>query len=97
MPPRLFFSITAATKITPVQRTGALSGTGTLVDGTLKRRLTFQGLMIRVRTSPLGEPRAEDYYGTGYFILDQIPNTTTVPPEKPTTSPQRSGIFSFQN
>jgi uncharacterized delta-60 repeat protein len=89
--------ITAATKITPVQKTGALSGTGTLVDGTLKRRLTFQGLMIRVRTSPLGEPRTEDYYGTGYFILDQIPNTTAVPPEKPTTSPQRSGIFSFQN
>ncbi len=88
--------ITAATKITPTHKTGAITGIATLIDlgTTLKRRLAFQGLMIRVRTSGLGvEPRTEDYYGTGYFILDQIP----VGAEKPTTSPQRSGIFSFQN
>lgn len=86
--------VAAKTKITPAHKTGALSGSGTLVDGALKRKLTFQGLMIRVRTSDLGiEPRTIDVYGTGYFILDQIP----VPPEKATTSPQRSGIFSFQD
>jgi hypothetical protein len=47
-----------------------------------------------VRTSGLGiEPRITETYGTGYFILDQIP----VGAEKPTTSPQRSGIFSFKD
>ena len=91
-------AVAAKTKITPVHKTGVLSGSGTLVDGALKRKLAFQGLMIRVRTSGLGvAPRTIDIYGTGYFILDQIPNTNLVPPEKPTTSPQRSGIFSFQD
>lgn len=86
--------VAAKTKITSAHKTGALSGSGTLEDGALKRKLAFQGLMIRVRTSELGiEPRTIDVYGTGYFILDQIP----VPPEKATTSPQRSGIFSFQD
>jgi uncharacterized delta-60 repeat protein len=88
--------ITAATKITPTHKTGAITGTGTLIDngGALKRKLVFQGLMIRVRTSGLGiEPRITETYGTGYFILDQIP----VGAEKPTTSPQRSGIFSFKD
>jgi hypothetical protein len=88
-------AVAAKTKITPVHKTGVLSGSGTLVDGALKRKLAFQGLMIRVRTS--NQPRTIDIYGTGYFILDQIPNTNLVPPEKPTTSPQRSGIFSFQD
>jgi hypothetical protein len=84
----------AATKITPTHKTGAVSGSGTLVDGSLKRKLTFQGLMIRVRTSGLGVlPRTTDYRGTGYFILDQKPVGT----EKPTTSPQLSGIFIFQD
>jgi hypothetical protein len=87
-------AITAATKITPVHKTGAITGGGSLVDGTLKRPFTFQGLMIRVRTSGLGiEPRTTETYGTGYFILNQIP----VGAEKPTTSPQRSGIFSFKD
>lgn len=87
-------AVAAKTKITPVHKTGVLSGSGTLVDGALKRKLAFQGLMIRVRTSDLGiEPRTTDIYGTGYFILDQIPQGA----EKPTTSPQRSGIFSFQD
>ena len=89
-------NILAGTKLTPNHKTGALTGTFTLVDDLLKRRVTFQGLTVRVRTSAFGavprETRETTTYGTGYFILDTKP----VGLQKPSATPQRSGIFSFK-
>jgi hypothetical protein len=79
----------AKTTLTPVHNTGAFSGNFAIQDNNrLIRRSTFQGLMIRVRS--LG---GTDMVGLGYFILDQRP----VAAERPTSTPQRSGIVQFQN
>lgn len=85
--------VTALTKIAAT-KTGALSGSFKLVDGTLKRSVSFQGLAVRKLLSAPGAPvRITDVIGVGYFIIDQKP----VGLEKPTTSPQQSGIFVFQD
>lgn len=79
----------AKTTLSPVHNTGAFSGNFAIQDNNrLIRRSTFQGLMIRVRS--LG---GTDMVGLGYFILDQRP----VAAERPTSTPQRSGIVQFQN
>ncbi len=85
--------ITALTKIAAT-KTGGLSGSFKLVDGALKRSVSFQGLAVRKLLSAPGAPvRITDVIGVGYFIIDQKP----VGLEKPTTSPQQSGIFIFQD
>ncbi|MBV6500212.1 MAG: hypothetical protein CJBNEKGG_02682 [Prosthecobacter sp.] len=85
--------ITALTKIAAT-KTGGLSGSFKLVDGALKRSVSFQGLAVRRLLSAPGAPtRDTDVMGVGYFIIDQKP----VGLEKPTTSPQQSGIFIFQD
>jgi uncharacterized delta-60 repeat protein len=85
--------ITALTKIAAT-KTGGLSGSFKLVDGALKRSVSFQGLAVRRLLSAPGAPvRITDVIGVGYFIIDQKP----VGLEKPTNSPQQSGIFIFQD
>lgn len=79
----------AKTTLTPVHNTGAFSGSFAIQDNNrLTRRSTFQGLMVRVRS--IG---GADMVGMGYFILDQRP----IGAERPTSTPQRSGIVQFQN
>lgn len=79
----------AKTTLTPVHNTGAFSGAFAIQDNNrLIRRSTFQGLVVRVRS--LG---GADMVGLGYFILDQRP----VGAERPTATPQKSGIVQFQN
>ncbi|MES2595893.1 MAG: autotransporter-associated beta strand repeat-containing protein [Verrucomicrobiota bacterium] len=77
----------------PPHATGLLSGSFTLTDPAspkpITRKSNFLGLTIRVRTSLIGDPRVTETYGTGYFILPQLPGGTAVP--------QRSGIFSFKD
>jgi autotransporter-associated beta strand protein len=85
----------AGTTVTPTAATGAYTGKFTLSETSpaVKRIVTFQGLILRRRTSTLGvEPRTTETYGLGYFIIDQLPGggTTT------TTSPQLSGLVNFQ-
>lgn len=85
--------VTALTKIAAT-KTGGLSGSFKLIDGLLKRSVSFQGLAVRKLLSAPGAPvRITDVIGVGYFIIDQKP----VGSEKPTTSPQESGIFVFQD
>jgi hypothetical protein len=85
----------AGTTVTPTAATGAYTGKFTLTETAsgVKRAVTFQGLILRRRTSSLGvEPRTTDTYGLGYFIIDQLPGGGTTP----TTSPQLSGLVNFQ-
>jgi len=56
------------------QTNGAVSGQFTLVDGDLKRKVKYQGLIIR--------PSSGTAKAFGYFLLPQIP----VAPEKISTS-----------
>lgn len=85
--------VTALTKIAAT-KTGGLSGSFKLVDGALKRSVSFQGLAVRkLLSAPDAPVRITDVIGVGYFIIDQKP----VGLEKPTTSPQESGIFIFQD
>lgn len=80
----------AGTKLSVTHKTGAFSGTFTLVDGAVKRTTPYLGLVIRQRTSLLGvEPRQTKLYGLGYFLLTQPPGTSS--------SPQRSGMVLFED
>jgi hypothetical protein len=86
-------AIDALTKIAAT-KTGGLSGSFKLIDGPLKRSVSFQGLAVRKLLSAPGAPvRITDVIGVGYFIIDQKP----VGLEKPTTSPQLSGNLIFQD
>jgi hypothetical protein len=82
-------TVFASTRLAPVHSTGAFSGSFIIKDNNnLTRRSSFQGLMVPVRAGP-----SVDKVGLGYFILDQRP----VGLEKPTTSPQRSGLVQLQD
>lgn len=88
----------AATKVTPTASTGAFTGTFTLIDPSstavpLKRPVTFQGLIIRERTSGFGiVPRVTRTYGQGYFIINQLPQGA----QTATLTPQLSGVVEFK-
>lgn len=91
----------ALTALTVAHGTGILGGSFTLADpvvGIAKpvaRKSSLMGLTIRVRTSGLGiEPRVTKTYGLGYFILEQLVGP---PPAKQAETPQRSGMFSFED
>ncbi len=87
----------ASTTLTPVLTSGAFSGKFTLSDSiprpplaalVIPRAVTYQGAVIRVRTSAIGDPRVVQRFGIGYFLIDQLPpNATTLP----TTTPRLSG------
>jgi hypothetical protein len=87
----------ASTTLTPVLTSGAFSGKFTLSDSiprpplaalVIPRSVTYQGVVIRVRTSAIGDPRVVQTFGIGYFLIDQLPpNATTLP----TTTPRLSG------
>ena len=87
----------ASTTLTPALTSGAFSGKFTLSDSiprplqaalVIPRIVTYQGAVIRVRTSAIGDPRVVQRFGIGYFLIDQLPpNATTLP----TTTPRLSG------
>jgi hypothetical protein len=89
----------AATRVTPTAATGAFTGSFTLIDpvsgvtAPLRRPVTFQGLIIRERTSALNVlPRVTRTYGQGYFIINQLP----ISGQSATLTPQLSGIVEFK-
>lgn len=65
--------------------TGAINGSFTLVDGALKRKTTFQGMIVR------GQSGA--WLARGYFLLPQIPGTG----ETIHTSSILSGLLSLND
>ena len=65
--------------------TGAVSGTFSLLDGTLPRKVTYQGTIVRTASA--------SSYAVGYFLLPQIPTLT----EKITTSPILSGQMTLED
>jgi len=81
----------AATKCAARAATGAFSGSFTLLDpSALIRKVTFQGLIVRRRTSALNDiNRTERIDGFGYFINSQISSPTA-------TAPQISGMVSLE-
>ncbi|TDU70684.1 putative Ig domain-containing protein [Prosthecobacter fusiformis] len=76
---------------------GSFKGTFRLVDGSLIRNVTYQGMFIRTKDDKDKDDEDEDdeddedknfkYKAFGYFLLPQIPKGT----EKTTTSPILSG------
>ncbi|MCX6856354.1 MAG: immunoglobulin domain-containing protein [Verrucomicrobia bacterium] len=89
----------AATRVTPTATTGAFTGSFTLIDpvsgvsALLRRPVTFQGLIIRERTSAFNVlPRVTRTYGQGYFIINQLP----ISGQSATLTPQLSGIVEFK-
>jgi uncharacterized delta-60 repeat protein len=89
----------AATTVRPTAATGAFTGTFTLIDPStttvpLRRPVTFQGLIVRERTSGLGVlPRVTRTYGQGYFIINQLPLAGQ---PASTLTPQLSGVVEFK-
>jgi hypothetical protein len=89
----------AATTVRPTAATGAFTGTFTLIDPStttvpLRRPVTFQGLIVRERTSGLGVlPRVTRTYGQGYFLINQLP---PVGQPASTVTPQLSGVVEFK-
>jgi hypothetical protein len=89
----------ASTTLIPATATGAFSGKFTLSDSiartapqtplVIARTVTYQGVVIRERTSAKGvEPRVVETYGVGYFLIDQLPPNATTPA---TSTPKLSG------
>lgn len=71
-----------------VPTTGAYTGTFEMLDGTVKRPVTFQGLIIPAIPEILAFPATASLpqqagvaptgtFGAGYFLLDQLPTPTT--------------------
>ena len=83
----------AGTTLTLVPSSGAFTGTFTLTNGTLTRKVTFQGLAVPQLSTPSD---VLDAVGYGYFLLPQLPDNTAVPPTTSTTSPIRSGLVTLQ-
>jgi uncharacterized delta-60 repeat protein len=90
----------AATRVSPTASTGAFTGTFTLIDPgatattPLRRPVTFQGLIIRQRTSaPNVLPKVFKTYGQGYFIINQLP---LVGQPNTTVTQQLSGVVEFK-
>jgi photosystem II stability/assembly factor-like uncharacterized protein len=79
-----------ALSLTITAATGAFTGTVTLTDGSTKRKVTYQGLIIpdADQSNPLLG------MGYGYFTLSQLPQLTG---ETITTTPILSGLVEFGN
>jgi hypothetical protein len=89
----------ASTTLVPLAATGAFSGKFTLSDSIARtapqtplvilRNVTYQGVVIRERTSAKGvEPRVVETYGVGHFLIDQLPPDAATPA---TSTPRLSG------
>lgn len=85
--------------------TGAYTGAFDLVDGSIKRTVTFQGLIVPTipvtpavaatsTTAAQAEIPARAASGAGYFLLPQLP--TASPPTTITNSPILSGKVNLQ-
>lgn len=69
----------AKTTLSINKATGVVNGTFTLLDGTMTRKVKFEGMIVR--------PASGDSKATGYFLLPQIP----APGTKATAAPILSG------
>jgi len=93
----------ALTTLTPVPATGLFSGKFTLSDSiarpplaplVIPRSVSYQGLVVRERVSAKGEvPRIVQTYGTGYFLVNQLPPTATA---SAASTPSISGSVSLE-
>ncbi|MEQ1747983.1 MAG: autotransporter-associated beta strand repeat-containing protein [Prosthecobacter sp.] len=91
-----------STTFLPVLTTGAFSGAFTLSDSfarlplaplVIPRTVAYLGVVVRERTSAVGQPRVVENYGVGYFMIDQLPPNVTTPA---TTTPRLSGSVSLE-
>ncbi len=81
----------AGTKLTVAPKTGAISGTFSLVDGKNKRAVKFFALVIPDGSTTATVKDKLDGIGAGYFLLNQLPDTSVLPPTTLATSPILSG------
>lgn len=93
----------AGTTLLATPTTGVFSGKFALDDSNpvpgqtpaiVKRSVSFQGLIIRVR----GAGNVMSTFGTGYFVIDQLPQAANAsnPATTSTTSPRLSGFVSLK-
>ena len=72
--------------ITP--KTGAFTGTFTLTNSGVSRKVTYQGLVVPITSTPV----LLDGVGYGYFLLPKLADPSAVPPTTAATSPIQSGL-----
>lgn len=91
----------AGTTLAVNATTGVFSGKFALDDNNpvvgqkppvVKRSVSYFGLIIRARV----DDTTTTEFGTGYFVIDQLPQDTVAPVTTTTTSPRTSGIVTFK-
>lgn len=91
----------AGTTLSANAATGIFSGKFTLEDNNpvllqkptiVKRTVSYFGLIVRARI----DDTTTTEFGTGHFVIDQLPQDTVAPTTTTATSPRTSGIVSFK-
>ena len=91
----------AGTTLSANAATGIFSGKFTLEDNNpvllqkpaiVKRSVSYFGLIVRARI----DDTTTTEFGSGYFVIDQLPQDTVAPTTTTATSPRTSGIVSFK-
>jgi autotransporter-associated beta strand protein len=87
----LLGSNAAKTTVTLNTATGAFNGGFTLSDTAGKRAVKYAGVVVPDPSTNTTVKDKLDGVGTGYFLLNQLPDNSVVPPTKLTNSPILSG------
>jgi hypothetical protein len=91
----------AGTSLAANAATGAFSGKFALDDNNpvngqsppiVKRSVSYLGLIIRARV----DETTTTEFGTGHFLIDQLPQNIVAPTTTTATSPRTSGIVTFK-
>jgi hypothetical protein len=91
----------AGTTLTAAAATGVFSGKFALEDNNpvngqspsvVKRSASYFGLIIRARV----DETTTTEFGTGHFLIDQLPQNLVAPTTTTATSPRTSGIVTFK-